>query len=174
MIPTITNECSQFLNQSHGLPLLKNLSVGNVGIRKVKLRKKKKGNDITHAFNETFSDHSELMQRAMFAHGMNSFSPSYENGLEPFYVFPIDGYKFMYAENVDNTTESYKDTLNKLVETYGDNGIKTFKEILKYQYNNDNLYDGMSSNAEIILYGIPYYYAIRCSLIENYADFLSN
>lgn len=173
MLPTIQKKCSQFLRESQGFPLLKNLPITGEGFRKVKVRKKKNlKNEIIDAFNETFNEHSELMQRAIFAHSMSSFEPSISMDVEPFYIFPIDGYKFLYAEGVGNTTQIYKTTLNTLIENYGEKGIKTFQQVLKYQYSFEKLIEGLASNTEIIIYDIPYYYAIRYSLVENYIDFL--
>ena len=174
MLPTIEKECSEFLSASKGFPLLKNLPVDNHGFRKVKVRKKKKKqNELLNAFNETFNSHADLMERSVFSHSILSFDPANSDGLEPFYIFPIDGYKFMYAYNVSNTTEAYRETLSTLVENYGEKGIKTFKEVLRYQYSFDNLVEALTSNSEIIIYDIPYYYALRCSLVENYENFIT-
>jgi hypothetical protein len=174
MLPTIEKECSTFLQESGGFPLLKNLPINNDGFRKVKVRKKKNlKSNIVNAFNDTFKEHNDLLQRSIFAHGMNAFIPSNDRQLEPFFIFPINGYKFLYADNVNNTTEAYKDTLSKLIETYGSAGIRTFQEVLKFQYTFENLIGGLTSGSEIIIYDIPYYYAIRYSLIENYESFVS-
>jgi hypothetical protein len=174
MLPTIKKECSQFLKESNGFPLLKNLPSDNDGFRRVKVRKKKNLNsDLVSVFNETFNEHNQLMQRSIFAHGMNAFQPIINDEVEPFFIFPIDGYKFLYAESVSDTTAIYKSTLDKLIEAFGETGIKTFKEVLKYQYTFNKLDEGLITNSEIILYNIPYYYAIRYSLIENYADFVN-
>jgi len=173
MLPTIEKECSIFLKESNGYPLLKNLPTNNDGFRKVKVRKKKNVSDnLTNVFNETFKDYNDLLQRAIFAYTIISFDPSEDLEYEPFYIFPINGYKFLYAEGVVNTTESYKNTLDKLLETYGENGIKTFQELLKYQYSFTKLGDALNSYSEIIIYDIPYYYAIRYSLIEDYQKFV--
>lgn len=174
MLPTIKDECSQFLLESYGFPLLKNLPTHQDGFRKVKVRKKKKvQNELIEAFNDTFHEHNDLMQRSVFAHGMNGFDPLVDGIVEPFFIFPINGYKFLYSENVSNTTEGYKDTLSTLITNYGEEGIKTFKDVLKYQYSFDRLVDGLASNSEIIVYDIPYYYAIRYSLVESYEDFIT-
>lgn len=173
MLPTIQTECSTFLKESIGHPLIKNLPRDNHGFRKVKVRKKKQSEMLTAAFNEAFKDdHSQLLQRSVFAHGEKSFEPSTDFQLEPFYIFPIDGFRFMYADNVISTTEDYRKTLNLLMDNLGNDGIETFQEVLKYQYKHDKLYEALTGNTEIIVYNIHYYYAIRCSLIERYSDFL--
>jgi hypothetical protein len=173
MLPTIQTECSQFLSESIGYPLIKNLPKNNDGFRKVKVRKKKQIEQITTVFNEAFKDdHSQILQRSVFAHGINSFVPVIDETVEPFYIFPINGYRYMYAANVLSTTEDYKNTLDLLMETLGDNAIETFQEVLKYHYRHDKLYEALTGNSEIIIYDIPYYYAIRRSIIENYSEFI--
>jgi hypothetical protein len=174
MLLTIQNECSQFLTESRGYPLLKNLPTNQDGFRKVKVRKKKNlKNEIIEAFNDTFKSHTDLMQRSIFAHSVEAFQPSKTADFEPFFIFPINGYKYLYAQNVANTTETYKTTLSTLIENYGENGIKTFQEVLKHQYSFSDLENGLSSKTEVIVYDIPYYYAIRYSLIEEYEEFLN-
>jgi hypothetical protein len=173
MIPTIQTECSEFLFESVGHPLIKNLPKDSEAFRKVKVRKKKQTEIITSVFNETFKDdHSQILQRSIFAHGADAFISSDDNHLEPFYIFPIDGYRYMYAPNVLSTTENYRATLDLLMETLGDNAIDTFQEVLKYHYRHDKLYEALTGNSEIIIYDIPYYYAIRRSIIENYGEFI--
>jgi hypothetical protein len=173
MLPTIQTECSQFLAESIGHPLIKNLPRNKDGFRKVKVRKKKQTEILTNVFNEAFEDdHSQILQRSIFAHGKNSFVSSEGQDLEPFYIFPINGYRYMYATNVLSTTENYKQTLDLLLETLGDNAIETFQEVLKYHYRHDKLYEALTGNSEIIIYDIPYYYAIRHSIIENYSEFI--
>lgn len=174
MIPTIEKECSKFIIESRGLPLLKNLPKNSDGFRKVKVRKKKNNKElITNVFNDTFKEHHDLIQRCIFAQSVLSFKLDESNlDVEPFYIFPINGYRYMYAKNVNNTTDTYNQTLSKLVENYGEKGIKTFQEILKYQYVFDDLSEGLSTNSDIIIYDIPYYYAIRYTLIDDYSKFL--
>jgi hypothetical protein len=174
MLPTIQNECSQFLRESIGHPLIKNLPVSNEGFRKVKVRRKKQSETLSDIFNDTFKDdYSQIMQRAIFAHGVRGFIPEPSNtDVEPFYIFPIDGYRYMYSETVQSTTKDYRKTLDLLMETFGDNGIGMFQEVLKYQYSHDKLYEALTGTAEIIIYDVPHYYAIRQSLIPKYSDFL--
>lgn len=172
MLPTLTKECSEFLKLSEGKPLLKNLPIHNDGFRKVKVRKKKNlKSDFIELFNEVFEDHEDLYQRAIFATS-NLIIPSIIENLEPFYIFPIDGFRFVYAENVANTSSTYQEMFNKLMENLkNEQGIEIFLDVLRFNYKKDNLSFGIDSGAEIIIYGIPYYYAIRKSLIDDYRKF---
>lgn len=175
MLKTIEQHCGQFLEQSNGIPLLKNLPITLDGFRKIKVRKKKATNnqELFSVYNEVFEeyhDYNEIMQRSVFAHG--PLIDKKEEGLEPFYIFPIDGFRFLYSKDVDNTTQIYKETFDKLLDTLDSSGVGLFKEILKYQYVGIDLYEGLTSKSEIIVYDIPFYYAIRKSLFEDYNKFL--
>lgn len=172
MLPTLVKECNQFLQISDGNPLIKNLPIHNDGFRKVKVRKKKNiKEDFVELFNEVFEDHEDLYQRAIFA-SSNTVTPNITDQIEPFYIFPIDGFKFMYAENVSNTSDTYKEIFDKLMQNLDNTqGIELFSDVLRFNYKKDNLAQGIKTGAEIIIYGIPYYYAIRKSLIDDYKQF---
>lgn len=170
MLPTIINECSQFLVESGGLPLLKNLPKNKNGFIKVKVRHQKANCPFIKVFNDAFADErTNLLQRSIIAHGENGFQ-SNNAELEPFYVFPIDGYRYMY--NPTASTRDYIESFNSLMEKLGDMGGDILKDVLKRDYEFDNLQRGISSGSEIIIYGIPYYYALRKSLVDDYERFL--
>jgi hypothetical protein len=172
MLPTLSKECSEYLNLSQGCPLLKNLPIHNDGFRKVKVRKKKNLNsNFIELFNEVFEDHDDLYQRAVFA-SSNILVPDPIENVEPFYIFPIDGFKFVYAENVSNTSNTYKEMFDKLMQNLdNEQGIEIFLDVLRFNYKKDDLVHGIKSGSEIIIYGIPYYYAIRKSIIDDYRKF---
>ena len=170
LLPTIKNECSQFLSESNNLPLLKNLPVNNDGFRKVKVRIKRKRNIVIESFNRSFSEHKELFQRAIFANGEASFTPSNDSNLEPFYIFPINGYKFIYNPIVENAHANYHTAVNdllKVVPSY-DVAVDMFSKIIKSSYTNENMPEGIKSGAELVLFNIPYYYAIRKTIVDDY------
>lgn len=172
MLPTLSKECSEYLNLSEGNPLIKNLPIHNDGFRKVKVRKKKNLNsEFIELFNEVFEDHEDLYQRAIFASPNVIKSPVLDE-VEPFYIFPIDGFKYMYAENVANTSDTYKEIFDKLMQNLqNEQGIEIFLDVLRFNYKKDNLAEGIKSGSEIIIYGVPYYYAIRKSIIDDYRKF---
>ncbi len=169
LLPTIKKECSQFLHESNNVPLLKNLSVKYNGFKRVKVRKKNKQDVFTESFNLAFPEHSNIFQRSVFANGENGFSLIDNNELEPFYIFPINGYKFMYNVEVKNSAMEYKELLDRfLVQVTKQATIEIFSEIIKKNYIYDNLELGIRSGSEIIFYGISYFYAIRKSLVDDY------
>lgn len=160
----ISCECSVFLNESQGLPLLKNFSSKYNDFHKVKLRQRKKQDNFYKTFNEAFVDIPNLRQRSITVNGECSFVA--ESGkLEPFYVFPVDGYKFMYSLEVTNSKQDYKDAFEKIVETFQDNEI--VEDLLKYTYTTKNLLEGIEHGSEIIIYNIPYCYIVRADIEYN-------
>lgn len=170
MLPTLTTECSQFLRASNGNPVLKNLPSSGYGFRKVKVRQKRIVTQFTNSFNNAFyQERSNLLQRSVISRGVDV--PCGE-GTEPFYIFPIDNFKFMYCQNPQVTTEEYKNTLERLVSSVGDDaGLVVFQELLKFHYEFDGLEKGIIGGSEIIFYNIPYYWAIRKSIVSDYNEF---
>lgn len=169
----IQQRCSQFLEESRGLPLLKNLSSDYGDFHKIKVRKRNLKDDFTETFNEAFeSELPYIRQRAVFANGSLSFEPTNDNNLEPFYVFPVDGYKFMYSKEVENSNHEYKRVFDTIFEQFGDEkGNEVLTDLLRFTYTTENLYEGIHAGCEIILYGIPFFYAMKTSTIQRYQDF---
>lgn len=172
MLPTIIYECSEFLKKSEGKPLLKNLPRYKDGFIKVKVRQKRVTDHFVEAFNNAFTgERARLLQRSLFAQGESGFVPSTDPNMEPFYVFPVDGFRFMYNPQV-TSTEVYKHTFEQLRKNMGDDAPELFQKMLKYDYVFDNLADGIVRGSEIIFFGIPYYFALRKSIIDDYQKFL--
>lgn len=174
-IQLIKTGCSQFLKESQGQPLFKNLSVKYMDFDKVKVRKRKgEAGEFTETFNEAFEfQHPGIRQRAIFTNGGSSFEPIFNEELEPFYMFPIDGYKFMYSKEVENSGQEYKQVFETLFEQFGEEkGNAVLTDLLRFTYTSTALNEGIESGSEIIIYGIPYFYAIRTSMFE-YEDLLS-
>ncbi len=173
----LKKNCSQFFTESCGLPLLKNLSSPNQeAFHKVKVRKRKgESGDFTETFNEAFeSQHPGLRQRAIFANGISSFQPIHTNESVPCYVFPIDGYKFMYSREVENSGQEYKQVFETLFEQFGEEkGNQVLTDLLRFTYTSKNLNEGIESGSEIIIYGIPYFYAYKVCATDGYDYLLS-
>jgi hypothetical protein len=173
MLPSLERECSEFLEISQGIPLLKSLPKARDGFLKVKVRQKKRTDYFANAFNDAFADTKpRLLQRSVFAHGEASFVPLVDPNTEPFYVFPINGFRYMYNQHTTSNL-AYQDTLQKIESAIQkDSALQLFRDILKTDYVFDNLPFGISTGCEIIIYDIPYYYAVRKSLIDDYSEFL--
>ena len=170
MLPTIKHECSQFLKECNNLFLLKNLPKINDGFKRVKVRIKNKNEIVIEAFNKSFSNHKNIFQRSIFANGESSFKESEDKSLEPFYIFPIDGYKFIYNPAVTDAFNDYKKSIKNIMPIVTSNEVivDVFSTLIKENYISNNLTDGIKVGAEIIFYNIPYYYAIRKSIVDDY------
>jgi len=174
---SISRECSEFLRESNGHPLVKFLPKEGSDQRKLKVRKGKANSNFDISFNTVFSDHPDLRQRCIFTNGIAGLSKAEESSdplFEAFYIFPSDGYKFIYSPNVFNSSIQYKETLEKFVEFLGaDGAIETFSDVLKYDYMSTDLASGISLGSEIILYGIQYYYALKMDSVKSYSTLFS-
>jgi len=136
--------------------------------QRVKVRKQKAHDDITPSFNEAFTNQThDIRQRSVFANGQRSFVS--ESPSEPFYVFPIDGYQFLYSKIVEDSFDAYTQVFESLIDQFGPKvGNKMLTDVLKFSYTDDKLAEGIASGSEIVLYNIPFYYAVRVSSIPSY------
>ncbi len=155
----LVDECSQFIEESQRTPLLRALPCTYQNVHKVKVRKKSAGT-VDHPFNEAFDERDpHLRQRAVFTYGQ--IKETIE-GMEPFFVFPIDGYKFMYSLEVTNSGQEYQHVFESIFESLGDErGNEVITDMLKFTYTHESLVEGITSGAEVVLYNIPLYYAVR-------------
>lgn len=157
----LKTECNQFLIDSHAIPLLRSLPQEYNNFQKVKARKSKNRSFISTVFEKAFN-YDQLIERAVFAYTQVQYT---QDDLEPFYVFPINGYKFLYCKGVKNSKIDHCDTINTLIETVNipDEACDIMAGIFKFSYNSDNLIEALQTDAEIMFYDIPYYYAVRSS-----------
>lgn len=172
-VQTIKEHCSQFLRESAGLPLFKSLPAAYNDFHRVKVRLQKRRDHIAEVFDKAFGDKcANIRQRAIFA---SSVAPLLKEDTDSFYVFPINGYKFLYSKEVTNSSNNYQAVMATMLEQFEDTSgaIDMVTDLLKYTYSSSNICEGISSDSEIILYGIPYYYAVRSSTCENYSRFLT-
>jgi hypothetical protein len=164
----IIRECSQFLRETAGIPVLKQLPLRADLLQKVKVRHQKRTDCVAEAFSKAFN--TNLRQRAIFAYG----NPPMVEGSNPCYIFPIDGYKFLYSREVQNSTTEYQQVLNTLFESLdGTKAVEIVTDLVKYTYIRENLIEGIMSDSEIIFYGIPYYYAVRVESCPTYSKLLN-
>jgi len=175
----IVRECSDFLRNSEGHPLVKFLATAGPDSRKIKVRKRKAASEFDESFNNVFINHPDLRQRCIFANGERGLSLvdnnfSAEGNLDAFYIFPVNGFQFIYSPHVFNSSIQYRETLERFLEVMGNvDAIMAFSEVLKYDYTSTKFAEGLSLGSEMILYGLQYYYAIRKSTINNYSTLFS-
>ena len=169
----ISETCFDFLKESNGYPLFKNLPRNYDDLHRVKVRLRKKKDVVAESFNEAFKQiRSQFQQRAVFA---DSHKPQPTDIAEPFYIFPLNGYKFMYNTEVSNSSKEYKNAFNTVFEQLGEKEEAThvLTDLLKYTYKSEDLKEGIKHGAEIVIYNIPYYYAVRCSKFKDYGELLT-
>lgn len=170
MIPTISNECSQFLRESEGRYLIKNLPCKYEGFARVKVRVSKGKTKFTESFNSAFENKKyHLHQRSIFAYTDYSILTEMSApNKEPFYVFPIDGYEVLFNPVVQSIRTDYKEFEQLHIDG------RLVEDQLKMSYKAGTLREAIDSHCEVIIYGISHYYALRASLVEDYATFFND
>jgi len=167
----IKEQCSEFLQQSAGQPILKCFPSKYNTFQKVKIRKRK-GDLFDETFNEAFEPH-ELRQRALFANGASTIEDAPPE-FEPFFIFPINGFKFLYNKSVLNSSDEYRQVFDILINQLDQGrGEKIFIDMLQFTYKNVDLSEGITSGSEIIVYDIPFVYTIKQSGVVDYPKLLA-
>lgn len=169
-LQVINQRCSNFIKESQQQPLYKSMPSHYQDVQKVKVRKRNIRDSFVETFNEAFSaEFDHLCQRAIY-----TYSTLDEQINDPFYVFPIDGYKYLYSTEVKSSSENYKHVFEMILNQFdNDTGREIITDLIKFSYTSTNLYEGIEKGSEIIFYGIPYYYAIRVSSVPQYSDLLT-
>lgn len=163
----IRHECSQYLQEVSYRHVIRDLPRTYDDVHRVKIRQKRSQDTITQVFNEAFSNIHHMRQRSLITH--TQALPCTDTH-EPFYVFPVNGYNFMYSKEVSNSTADYKHLIDVVFEqfTQEDDAAAIVADVVKHSYTNHSIVEGIDAGAEIIFYNIPYYYAIRCSKYPIY------
>ena len=173
IIEKIQTECGQFLLESRELPLIKSLRETSSNFRKVKVRTKNISDEFVETVNEAFEgEYRNLYGRSVFCNGPHK---NIENEEEKVYVFPINGFKFFFNPNVTFFLSQYKKTYDKLNLSLDEKSAEAiFMDMVKYSYqeNETNFRDALFSGKEIIIYNIPYYYAVKVEKFPAYLDLL--
>jgi len=170
VLSPINKECSNFFIESQGTPLVKSLPRIYSDIQKVKVRKRKNQNSFSNAFNSAFvNDMRDLRERSIFVHNTHIVNETHEE----FYIFPIDGFKFLYNKTIEDSVEDYKKTFESIFNSLESSADTVFSDLLRLTYISEDLQAGMNLGSELILYGIPYYYAIRVSSVDDYDELLT-
>lgn len=170
-VQIIRERCSAFIIESNGLPLYKNLPESYPDFHKVKVRHGKQHDVRSKTMNMAFeSQNKQFTQRAIFTSGS---VPQPEPANESFYIFPIDGFQFLYNMEIKESTNL--DAFDSIFEQYGEKeGCNLIADVLKFSYTTHNLQEGILHGSEIIVYGIPFYYALRSSVVESYDTLLTS
>lgn len=165
IFPTIQTQCSDFLRMSNRIPMKKCLPRSKEGFAKVKVRHKRDTNFIT-ALNENFKDRDPILgNRCVYAGG---HWQTCDNNSEQYFIFPPNGFKFIYIENDSFSTRNFSDNFNLIYDFSDDLSRLILKNVLQESVGCGTLEEGLSSNSEVLIYNVSYYYAVKCSLVEDY------
>ena len=162
----LANECSLFLRESQRRPIFKILPSSYNDLQKVKVRKQRGDKTkFSQTFNEAFGDEiRDLRQRAIFT---NSQIVETTVDTDLFFVFPTDGYKFMYSKEVTHSSNDYQQVFDSLFEQFEDEKAEQMiHDLLKFTYVRENLFEGIEKQSEIIFYNVPYYYSARATTFQ--------
>lgn len=175
MLPTILlKECSEFLEKSNGRPLYKVLPSTYGGFKKIKIRKKSKHkSEIEKYFDLAFYGiYKDLRLRSMLAHLKKPTVETPETH-EVYYVFPKNGFKVIYNSEIGDYENYIKELEDKVSKC--ENKDLILKELFSFSYNTVDFSDiDCYNDNDLLIYNIPYYYAIKGSLIDNYSEFVKN
>lgn len=165
----IYRHCGQFLKESGGIPLYKSLPLEYDVFKRVKVRFQKRTDTTSHVFENVFGDGKSsvgIRERAVVASGEYPSSPTHQT---PFYIFPLDGYKFLFSPQVKNSAKDFGGVLNTLIEQFdSQEGTELTSDLIKYAYQSTNLKEGISSMSELIIYNIPVFYAVNALAFPDY------
>ena len=81
----------------------------------------------------------------------------------------------MYSREVTNSNDAYQKAFDSILEQFNskNEAEQIIADLLQYTYVSDTLNEGITSQAEIILYNMPYYYAVRSNTID-YGELLTS
>lgn len=174
-IRVLRNSCDQYISMNES-PLLKNVLGKEEAFARIKVRFHRRTSDFISVFNDVLAQKyniPNLHQRSVFANGTTSFVPLEE--ATPYYVFPINGFKFMYSPSIQSSDNEYRSIFETLLEKCdGDEpqAASFLKDLMSYNYVSEDLEQGVVDGCEIILYNIPYYYAVNAVNFPDYQELL--
>lgn len=174
IIEAIAEECSDYLNEASVYPALKAFKDNGNFFRKVKVRHKKNPVGFIRVIGDAMQqEHQNIHIRSVVANGPHSNV----SGLTTYYVFPKNGFKFLFNPCI-NYHEEYKEAYLKLLRLELDDqgkALQMMEDLIKYSYVNDdtNLNDALKSTKEIIFYNMSYYYIVSTKKYPCYNELLS-
>lgn len=170
-LDVIRSSCSHFIESTEGRPLYRNLSASYGDVHRVKVRAKKHTSYVGEVFNKAFRDsYQNISQRAIYA--QPHMIHEHQDSVEPFYIFPINGFKFIYSTEVNESSEKFQQVLDVISNSVNNENVASdlVSELLQFSYTSKSLTEGIKAGSEIIIYGIPYFYAVRCSKYPDYSQ----
>lgn len=157
-------ECSDYIKESDGNLLYKCLPQRETPVSKVKIRKRNYNNQIEELFDIAFQEENSARQRSLTAH---TREVDCDNGIG-YYVFPINGYDYLFNRQIFNLRKEYSDILEHISgESVSVFQLELLRDLLKNNYQDSNLIVAFEHACEIMFYNIPYYYAVEMEYFHN-------
>lgn len=174
IINTLTAYCSEFMTECGGYPLIRTLPTNGEMFRRVKVRHKSIKDPIAIKFNDAFEEiYRNVSGRSIFCNGTHMDVT--EDDDEQFYVFPVDGFKFLYNPSVEYYKE-YKSMYASLKKVMPEQDCsRLLVDIIRYSYveSEETLKSALLSQKEVIVYNVPCYYAVSVARFPVYTTLLS-
>lgn len=157
----IRNGCSEFLRESQGYPVYKQLSSTHGTFARIKVRHKP----------------NPIIEQYFFAEVLNhtkggkalvetTSQPTHQN--HAYWIFPTDGYKYLFNPAI----KDYKSSIKNIIEQTSDDQI--ISELVADQYKSTDLIEALQTDTEILWFKISHFYAVDCSLFQDYSELLKN
>ena len=143
------------MKKSNNKPLIKELNDVK-SFKKLKARHRNK--QYSSILNDAFDD-------SIGTRCITTTSNTSDLSENDYYIFPINGFKFLYDPQGMSGT-SY----HELTDT-----IKTdlVKELMRFNLEESDLNHALSINTEVVLYNIPFCYAVNVKSFNSYDELLS-
>lgn len=171
-IESISRECKTYIAENKGLPLFRSLTKAGNDIRRIKVRHRKAPDaNLESCFQGVVGqEYSNLLGRTVFAYP--KLIPASEN-YESFFIFVPDGFRYMYNTAIKDSLAEYSYLFDRLTEHFDEVGEakSAIMDSIDLGYTQDNLSTGIACGAEVLIYDISHYYAVRSSLFD-YQDIL--
>lgn len=161
-VEKIAKECSNFVAESGGHPLIRYLDTTKYSsdICKIKLRHRS-GQQAPQIIDTALNEETQnVSSRALHI----DFSQPDDSSLKPFYVIPTNGYRFI-CHNSDSVS-----SLDEVATTSAIEDIAV--EVVKMAAVNTSLCEAIQTKTELMFYNIPFCYAINCES-TTYGTFIN-
>lgn len=172
LLEQIKRNCQCFISEFSTAPIYRAFHRTTPDQLKVKVRHRKPSEAEWEVyFNTHFSSQfTNIRQRSVFVYP-TSIPPT--TNYESFFIFPIDGYSFTYSPTVYDSNVQYSELFSFIQSNFQhEDAVRVFIDNIEHSYKNDSPHTAISSNSEILVYGISHYFAVRASKYD-YAELIS-
>lgn len=165
--------CEQFIEESGGFPLYKSFPSSYGSYKRVKVRFQKRKNLTSDVYEAAFGNGvGTFRERCVMASGAARILT--ESNESVYYVFPVNGYQFMYSKQITDSSSAFEGVINTIIENLPlSEGAALLTDLVKFSYQQTDLSEGIQSGAEIILHNIPSFYVVNTELYPNYKQLIS-